>query len=350
MANEIVLADIMVGEGHPCFIIGEVGLAHDGSLGMAHSYIDAIAEAGADAVKFQTHIAHAEGTKDEKFRVNVFPQDNTRYDYWMRTQFSEDQWKSLKTHAEKNNLIFLSSPFSIEAVRLLSRIGIQAWKIGSGETGNIPMLNEILKSGKPVLLSTGMDFFSEIDETVNLINDGKAPLILYQCTSAYPCPPEEIGLNMIGELRSRYNAPVGYSDHSGKVCAGIAAHALGACSIETHVVMNKKCFGPDTNASLDIEEFAELVSSIRYMETVYANDVNKDRQAENLKEMKALFSKSVVAKVDISSGSELTDDNLTTKKPGNGISARDYYKVIGKKTKRDFTADELITWDGLIDG
>lgn len=350
MATEITLAGRMVGEGHPCFIIGEVGLAHDGSLGVAHTYIDVIAEAGADAVKFQTHIAQAEGTKDEKFRVNTFPQDKNRFDYWRRTQFTEDQWKSLKEHADKNNLIFLSSPFSIEAVQLLSRIGIEAWKIGSGETGNIPMLNEILKSGKPILISTGMDYFSEIDETVRLINNSGTPLILYQCTSAYPCPPERIGLNMIGELRKRYNALIGYSDHSGKVCAGIAAHALGACSIEAHVVMNKKCFGPDANASLDLEEFAELVNSIRYMEKVYANEVNKDGQASNMEDMRKLFTKSVVPRVDISSGSELTDDNLTTKKPGKGISAREFYKVVGKKAKRDLMADELITWDDLNDG
>ena len=155
-----------VGEGSPCFLIAEVALAHDGSLGMAHAYVDAAADAGADAVKFQTHIAAAESTPEEQFRVKVFPQDATRFAYWERTAFNEDQWRGLKKHADERGIEFLSSPFSTAAVEMLRRIGVKAWKVGSGETNNTLLLEEIAKGREPVLLSTGMSYWEEIDAVV----------------------------------------------------------------------------------------------------------------------------------------------------------------------------------------
>ena len=338
-----------IGAGHPCFIVGEVGQAHEGSLGMAHSYIDAIADAGADAVKFQTHIAEAEGTVEEKFRVRVFPQDETRRDYWRRTAFTEKQWRRLKEHADERELVFLSSPFSVEAVELLQRIGVKGWKIGSGETNNLPMLKRIVQSRLPVLLSTGMSYWAEIDESVRLLEEGGAPFVLYQCSSSYPTPPEKIGLNVIARMKERYGAPVGLSDHSGRACVGIAAHALGADSIENHVTFHKKSFGPDVPASLTVDEFGEMVRSIRFMEKVYAHPVDKDAEAKGLEGMRSLFTKSVVPRSTIRKGARLSEENLTAKKPGGGIPAADLEKLVGKRAARDLEADEIFSWEDLVD-
>lgn len=346
--EQICIGDKTIGEGSHFFVIGEVGLSHDGSLGMAHAYIDAIAATGADAVKFQTHIAEAEGAY-EQFRVKVFPQDKTRYDYWRRTQFSEEQWKELRDHAEQKALVFLSSPFSIDAVNLLLRVGVKAWKVGSGEMSNLPMINELIKSGLPVLLSTGMNYYSEIDEVMDLLQKNNTPVILYQCASMYPAPPEKIGLNVIEEMKNRYNTPVGLSDHSGKVCVGLAAQAMGACSIEAHVTFSKNSFGPDVSSSLTIEELGDLVKSVRYMEIVYKNPVKKDVATDELKEMRKLFTKSVVTNSIIKAGAQFTADNLTTKKPGTGIKAVDYYNVLGKKAVRNLEANKIISWDDVAD-
>jgi len=338
-----------VGENSPCFIIGEVGLAHDGSLGAAHAYLDAIADAGADAVKFQTHIADAEGTKEEAFRVKIFPQDETRADYWRRTAFTEAEWGALKTHADEREIAFLSSPFSDEAVELLIRLGVAAWKIGSGETGNIPLLKRVAVTGLPVLLSTGMSPYAEIDEAVQCVAETGAPLILYQCASYYPTPPDKIGLNMLAEYRNRYHLPVGLSDHSGQACVGIAAHTLGACSLETHVTFSRASFGPDVPASLTLDEFTEMIDSIRFLEEARANPVRKDEVAEGLVPMRELFTKSVVAATAIADGSLLTAEMPTLKKPGTGIPARQLESLIGKKTNRAFHPDEQLTMECIND-
>lgn len=339
----------IVGEGQPCFIVAEIGLSHDGSLGAAHAFIDAVAEAGADAVKFQTHIAEAESTKEEKFRVDVFPQDRTRRDYWKRTQFSEEQWRGLKEHADKNGLIFLSSPFSLEAVDLLKRVGVAAWKVGSGETNNLPMLEELARSGLPVLLSTGMSFLEEVDEAVRVLQSQGVPLLVYQCTNRYPCPPEHIGLNMIEFYRARYGIPVGFSDHSGRVCTGIAAHCLGACSLEVHVTFHRKCFGPDVPASLTFEELKQLADSVRFMEVVYSHPVEKDQEAHGLEDIRGLFNKSIVPRVEIPAGKRFTLSDLAFKKPAKGIPAKDYAKVLGKRAIRNLKQDEFISWSDLAD-
>src|SRR5262249_19436305 len=171
------------------WVIGEVAQAHDGSLGMAHAYIDAIANNGADAVKFQTHIAAVESTPGEPWRVQFSQQDATRYDYWKRMEFTEPQWHGLKKHAEEKGLQFLSSPFSIEAVELLTPVGVTAWKVASGEVTNTPMLEQIVATRLPIILSTGMSPLSEIDTAVEQIKASRLPLTVLQCSSAYPCPP-----------------------------------------------------------------------------------------------------------------------------------------------------------------
>src|SRR5438034_53800 len=205
------------GQAQRCFVIAEVAQAHEGSLGLAHAYIDAIAKAGADAVKFQTHIAAAESTRAEPWRVKFSQQDATRYDYWKRMEFTEGQWHGLKKHAHDKGLLFLSSPFSLEAVALLTRVGVAAWKIASGEVSNTSLFERIVATRMPMILSTGMSALEEIDRVVERVKTQDLPLAVLQCTSAYPCPPEKVGLNLILFFRERYQCAAGLSDHSGTI-------------------------------------------------------------------------------------------------------------------------------------
>ena len=185
-------------------VIGEVGQAHDGSLGTAHAFVDAIAAAGADAVKFQTHIAAAESRTDEPWRVRFSYEDETRYEYWQRMQFSAEAWSGLRRHAEDRGLAFLSSPFSLEAVDLLRRVGVAAWKIASGEVANPLLLDAVAQTGQAVLLSSGMSVWVELDDAVERLRAGGAGLLaILQCTSAYPLAPEQLGLNVLAEIRER---------------------------------------------------------------------------------------------------------------------------------------------------
>lgn len=341
------IAGRQVGEQAPCLVIGEVAQAHDGSLGMAHAFIDAIADAGADGVKFQTHIADAESTPSEPFRVRFSQQDETRLDYWRRMEFTEEQWRGLKQHASERDLIFLSSPFSNEAVEMLERVGVPAWKIASGEVGNAPMFERIVQTQKPVLLSTGMSPWEEIDQAAARVREADLPLLVFQCTSAYPTPPDKVGLNVLQTLRSRYDCPVGLSDHSGTIYPGLAAAVLGVDMIEVHVTFSREMFGPDVPASLTTDELRQLVEGVRFVEGMLSNSVDKDAVALEMAPLRETFFKSVVATVDIPQGTVLEPQHLTIKKPGTGIPADQLESLIGRRVKRAISRDELLGEDDL---
>ena len=313
-----------------CFIIAEVAQSHDGSLGMAHAFIDAAAKAGADAIKFQTHIAEAESTPAEPWRVKFSYQDETRFEYWKRMEFTELQWIGLKNHADEKGLIFLSSPFSNEAVEILERLNIAAWKIASGEISNYPMLEEIFKTKKPVLISSGMSQIPELDELVEKIKNKNIPLAVLQCTTSYPTPPEKVGLNVMLEFRERYKCPVGLSDHSGSIFPGLAGATLGMDVLEVHLALSKDMFGPDVIASIDTNELGTLVTGIRFIEKMITNPVSKNEMAGNMVPLRNLFTKSIVAASDIEQGTEIAMEHMAFKKPGTGIPASGYLGLIGK--------------------
>ena len=328
--------------GRNCLVIGEVAQAHDGSLGMAHAFIDAIAAAGADAVKFQTHIADAESPPEEPWRVKFSPQDHSRYAYWKRMEFTEDQWLKLRRHADERGLLFLSSPFSVEAVDLLTRVGVAAWKVASGELGNPTIFDRIATTSLPVILSTGMSSMDEIDRAVGWASTRSLPFCVLQCTSAYPCPPERVGLNMLSTFRERYGCPVGLSDHSGTIYPGIAAATLGAVLVEVHVTLSREAFGPDVAASLTTSELRQLVDGVRFTDRMLATPLDKDCEASALTNVRGLFTKSVVARTDLPEGTVLTEQNLTVKKPGTGIAAARLPELIGARLRRAVRADELL--------
>jgi len=332
-----------IGPGHPCFVIAEVAQAHDGSLGTAHAYIDAVARAGADAVKFQTHIAEAESTPGEPFRVKFSPQDATRYDYWKRMEFSEPQWQGLADHARQAGLVFLSTPFSFEAVEWLDRLEMVAWKVGSGEVTNLPMIERMASTGRPVLLSSGMSDWEELDRAVNAATGAGAPVGIFQCTTAYPCPPEKVGLNVLDEIRRRYQCPVGLSDHSGTIYAGLAAAALGADLLEVHVVFSRECFGPDVRASLTTAELAQLVGGVRFIHTAMAHSLDKQAMAAEMSELRTMFGKSIVAARNLPPGHRLAPGDLALKKPGTGIPAARLKEVLGRKLKQAVAANTILS-------
>jgi N-acetylneuraminate synthase len=322
--------------------VAEVAQAHDGSLGTAHAYIDAVAAAGVDAIKFQTHIAAAESTPAEPWRVKFSPQDESRYDYWKRMEFTEEQWQGLKQHAHDKGLLFLSTPFSIEAVDLLQRLDVAAWKVASGELDNPILLERMAKTGKPVLLSSGMSCFADLDAAVNLLRLLKVPIAVFQCTTAYPCPPEKVGLNVIDALRKRYNCPVGLSDHSGTIYAGLAAAALGVQMLEVHVTFSREMFGPDVPASVSTTELRQLVDGVRFIERCLANPLDKDTSASELLTLRRTFGKSLVAATRLPAGTLLRKEHLAAKKPGTGIPARRFKDLVGRRLVRALDADEQL--------
>lgn len=332
-----------------CLIIGEVAQAHDGSLGLAHAFIDAIAEAGADAVKFQTHIAAAESTAAEPWRVRFSRQDATRYAYWRRMEFTEEQWRGLKQHAEERGLLFLSSPFSDEAVDLLQRLDIRAWKVASGEVGNRQLLDRMIATRLPVILSSGMSGLDELDRAVARVRAGGNPLTVLQCTSLYPCPPEKVGVDLISGFRERYQCAVGLSDHSGTIFAGLAAATLGADVIEVHVTLSRELFGPDQIVSITTAELRQLVDGVRFIERMQQRPASKDAISAETAPMRALFTKSVAPRVDLPTGTILKREHLTLKKPGTGIPADRMAEVVGRRLRRQVSVDELIQESDLED-
>lgn len=332
-----------------CLIIGEVAQAHDGSLGTAHAFIDAIASAGADAVKFQTHIASAESTPAEPWRVKFSRQDATRYDYWRRMEFAEDQWHGLKQHADDKGILFLSSPFSVEAVQMLQRVGVPAWKIASGEVSNDAMLDAIAATRLPVLLSSGMSSWSELDDAAARVRGHGLPLGILQCTTAYPCPPEKIGLNVLEEMRSRYGCAVGLSDHSGTIFPSLAAAALGADVLEIHVTLSREMFGPDVPASVTTQELRQLAEGVRFIERMRASPVDKDAMAAQSAPLRQLFTKSIVAARALPAGTVLTPEHLALKKPGTGMPPQQLGSLIGKTLRCDIEGDEMLHPDKIAE-
>lgn len=325
-----------------CLVIAEVAQAHDGSLGMAHAYVDAASAAGADAIKFQTHIAAAESSPDEPWRVKFSYQDERRFDYWKRMEFTEPQWLELKRHAKTKGLQFLSSPFSVEAAEMLDRIGVPAWKVASGELSNGPLVDFLIATGKPILMSSGMSNLAELDRVVEKVRFRGNPLLVMQCTSAYPCPAEKVGLNVIPLFRERYRCAVGLSDHSGTIFPGLAAVTLGVEALEIHITMSREMFGPDVPASITTAELRQLVEGVRFIEKMRANPADKDQAAENLVPIRRLFTRSLAAARDLAKGSSISESDLVLRKPGTGIPADRIAQVTGRILTRSIGCGELL--------
>lgn len=328
-------------------IIAEVAQAHNGSFEKALQYIDAVATTGVQIIKFQTHIAEAESSIHEPFRVKMNTSDKTRFEYWKRMEFSRHQWKELKSYSEKKGLEFMSSPFSNAAVDLLEQVGVNRYKVGSGEVNNFLLLQKIATTGKPLILSSGMSSYEELDNTVEFLRAHKVDFSILQCTTSYPTSPENYGLNIIPELKERYKVRVGYSDHSAKVETCLAAFMLGSEILEFHIKLDENETGPDASSSLTVSEAKKLVDSIENIATAMLNPVNKNINTE-FSDLKKIFEKSLAVNKPMKAGQIITFEDLEGKKPkGFGIDASQFQEVLGKPLNKDKNQWDFLTLDDL---
>ncbi len=328
--------------GSRCYLIAEIAQAHDGSLGTALAYIDAAARAGADAVKFQCHIASEESTTSEPWRIKFSHQDSSRFEYWKRMEFTPEQWKIIKDRCYSQKVDFICSPFSKKAITLLDELGVSVWKVASGEFLSKSLIDSMIQTRKPLWLSTGMVNWNEINQMVSYLNNKKAEFVLFQCTTAYPCPPEKIGLGAMQQMAKDYQCSVGLSDHSGTIFPGLVAAALGAKYLEVHVVFSRDCFGPDVVASITIDELKELRTGLEFINQMVNSECNKDDLASESLPMRELFSKSLVVTAKVLSGQVLTSENLGEKKPGTGIPSNRISEFLGKVATRELLPDEFL--------
>lgn len=347
MQKELKIGDRIIGAAHRPLVIAEIAQAHDGSLGMAHAFIDAVAAAGADAIKFQTHLAAAESTMREPWRVKFSKQDATRFDYWRRMEFEEHEWEGLESHALAQGLIFLSSPFSPEAVNLLLRLGVPAWKVASGEITTLPLIDKMASSGLPVILSSGMSSYAELDAAVGVCRRHGVPFAVMQCTTEYPCVAEHVGLNVLGQMAGRYGCPVGLSDHSAEIYGMLAAVSLGAALVETHITLSREMFGPDVPASLTPDQLSDLVHGVDFVWRALQSPVDKDARAAESRALRGTFGKSIVARSDLPAGTVLAESDLALKKPGTGLPASAWDQVLGQRLNQAVAADEEIREEAL---
>lgn len=325
-------------------LVAEVGLAHEGSLGLAHRFIDAVATTGADVIKFQTHIAAAESSQHEQFRVPFSYQDTSRYDYWQRTSFSQEQWLGLKQHAEQENLIFLSSPFSIEAVDMLEAIGIVAWKVGSGELASRRMIERMAATAKPIIASTGMSSWNEVkslEKTLQRIAPERH--VILQCTTEYPTEPHSVGMNIFDQFCANLSCPVGFSDHSGTIWPSLIASSRGARFLEVHVSLSSYLFGPDISSSLDIQDLRYLSDGIKFVHAMMQNPVDKDILSAHKAPLKKLFAKSAVARRNLSPGEILDESMVSFRKPGIGLTESELDGLLGRKLFRHIKENDFLS-------
>ena len=322
-------------------VIAEAGMNHDGSLGNAIRVAEVAAECGADAVKFQLHDAAAETTRDAP--SPPYFERESRWDYFRRTAFTDEQWTTLKDACDRAGIEFLCSVFSLEAVNRLERLAVRRYKIGSGEVTNLELVRGVASTRKPVLLTSGMSSWAELDAAVEAAGEDVTVL---QCTSEYPTPAERVGLNVLAELRARYAKPVGLSDHSLGNYAAFAAVALGAVVVEKHFTLSKHLYGPDAALAAEPDELEDLVEGIREIETMLASPVDKDDVAP-VAEMKRVFEKSVVTVAEIAAGTTIERAMLAAKKPGTGIPAARLEDVVGRTARVDLPADTVVTEDAL---
>jgi N-acetylneuraminate synthase len=327
----------------PALIVAEIGNNHDGSIRQAERLIDAAAEAGADAVKFQTHIADAEMLPSTPTPPHF---DEPRYAFTKRMELPHHAHLALKELAEERGLVFFSSPFSVAAVELLEDVGVVAYKIASGEVTNPPVVEAVAATGKPVLLSTGMSGFEEIDAAAASLRRSRSPFVVLQCTSTYPCPPELVNLRAMPALGQRLGVPFGLSDHTAGIYTSIAAVALGAVVIEKHFTLSRRLYGPDHHASLEPDDLKRLVEAIREVEAARGSGEKRRDPAHD--PVRATFEKSVVSKVDIPDGAVVEATMLTTKRPGTGIPASRIASVVGRRAARPIEANELVLESDLV--
>jgi N-acetylneuraminate synthase/N,N'-diacetyllegionaminate synthase len=331
------------------FIIAEAGVNHNGDVDLAHRLIDAAADAGADAVKFQTFRAEGLATPEApkaEYQYRTTGTEGNQLDMLRRLELSEECYPALMDHCRRRGILFMSTPHDWEAIEILDRCQVSAFKVGSGDLTNLPFLRRLAQKGRPIILSTGMGNLAEVEEAVEAIrSQGNHRLILLHCVTSYPAREEDCNLRAMLTLQQAFGVPVGFSDHTTGTETALAAVALGARIIEKHFTLDRSLPGPDHEASLEPEELGKLVRGIRLVEQALGDGLKRPKKAE-LVIMRAAR-KSIVAAKDIPAGTTITEDMLTTKRPGSGILPRYWNDIIGCRARVAIPGNSLLQWDQL---
>jgi len=329
-----------------CLIIAEAGVNHNGDINLAFDLIDAAKYAGADAVKFQTFIAEEEISElapKADYQKEHAPVEESQLDMVRKLELNRYQHEQLIKRCQSIGIQFMSSAFDLKSIQLLEDLGMEMHKIPSGEITNLPLLRAIGSCGKPVLLSTGMAQLGEIDAAMAVLIESGMPrdgITLLHCNTEYPTPMDDVNLCAMNSMRDAFKLKVGYSDHTLGAEVAIAAVAMGACVIEKHLTMDRSLRGPDHAASAEPEEFRAMVQAIRNIETAFGDGIKRASPSES--KNRVIARKSIVATREISAGELFGSDNLTTKRPGDGISPMKWDDILGQRAKRSFLKDEMI--------
>lgn len=325
-------------------IIAEAGVNHNGDINLAKKLIEQAAKAGADVVKFQTFKANScvsVSAKKAKYQLETTAKEESQLEMIQKLELSYESHFELMKYCKKHDITFLSTPFDLESVEFLRGLDLPYFKIPSGEITNLPYLKAVAKCKKRVLLSTGMANLGEIETALTILRkNGTRNITLLHCNTEYPTPFEDVNLNALKTLKEAFKLEVGYSDHTEGIVASLGAVALGAVVIEKHFTLDKTMEGPDHKASLEFEELRALCKGIRELEKALGSGIKKASKSEA--KNKIIARKSLVAKCIIQKGEEFSEQNLTTKRPGSGISAMRYEEYLGKRALKTYKKDELI--------
>ncbi len=334
-----------VGQGQPVFIIAEAGVNHNGRLDLALKLVDEASKAGADAVKFQTF--KAEQVVTGSGEMAAYQRRNTgsagkQLSLLRQLELKDDFYKPIIEYCKKRNIIFLSTPHGgFASVDFLQKLGVPAFKFGSGDLTNLPLLAYAAKFKKPMIISTGMATMAEIKEAANVVQKtGNNQIVVLHCTTNYPCPAKEVNLRAMPAIYKDIQLLVGYSDHTEGSQASVMAVTLGACMLEKHFTLDKNLSGPDHKASATPQELASLVAAVRSAEMMLGSNQKKPTKSEL--QFLPLIRKSIVAAKDIKKGEKFSIANLSIKRPGHGLEPRHYFKLVGKRATEDIIADTLL--------
>jgi N-acetylneuraminate synthase/N,N'-diacetyllegionaminate synthase len=347
---KVRIGDRVIGEGEPVFIVAEAGVNHNGKVDLGKKLVDVAKVSGADAVKFQTFKVQKVVTKyaekaDYQTQTGL---KESQYEMLKKLELAFEDIKKLFDYAERRKITFLSSAFDEESVDLLDHLGVYAFKIASGEITNFPLLRYIAGKKKPIILSTGMSTYEEIEEALGTLRkSGAKKIVLLHCITSYPARIKDANLRTIETLRNRFKLPVGFSDHTLSIAVPVAAAALGAVLIEKHFTLDKNLPGPDHKASLEPNQLKEMIAAVRDVEK--ALGTGKRKLTKDEEKIKNLVRRSVVARVNIPKGEVITESMLDTKRPGTGIDPRNMDLIIGRRAKMKIARDEQIAFEQLVE-
>lgn len=341
MSETITIDGRLVGKKQPCFIIAEAGVNHNGDITLAHKLIDSASSAGADAVKFQSFITEELITPDAPkadYQIETTGKSGSQYGMLKALELTAEQQAELKRHCDDVNIIYTCTPYEHTSIDLLDKIDIPVYKVASTDTTNIPFLRYMASKGRPIILSTGMCTMGEVEEAVLAIQNNEYAIL--QCTSEYPVPYSDLNLKAMDTLQLAFNCPIGFSDHTSGIGASPWAVALGASIIEKHFTLDRNMTGPDHRASIEPDELKQLIQTIRNVEIAMGDGIKRPMPSEI--KNKSRMQKSLVIRHAIDKGEILTAENLTAKRPGDGLPPSWFDRVIGKKTHQAISAGSIL--------